>query len=98
MKKIKDAAIEVREYILKSEALFNTGNLKEALHLAKKAVEIEPENASAHSNLGAIYHQLGHLRNSIFHSEKACRLFYSNNQYNKSSFLSYKKSIQKYHY
>ena len=84
----KDATLEARGYILKSENMFNNGKLVEARLMATKAVEIDPENATAHSNLGAIFHKLGDMKNAIFHSEKASRLFYSSNQYNKSALMN----------
>ena len=93
MKKVRDTALEVLEYIQKSEILYKNGNLTESRRLAKKAVEMEPENATAQNNLGAIHYQLGDLKNAIYHSEKACRLYYANNQYNKSALMNYAASL-----
>ena len=89
----KDTTFEVSEYIRKATILYSSGKLTEAKRLAEKAVEIETENASAHSILGATYYGLGDMMNAVFHFERACRLFVANKEYNKPTMMNFANSL-----
>jgi MoaA/NifB/PqqE/SkfB family radical SAM enzyme len=59
---------------LKGECFFNQGDIDEALQSFKKAVEIDPDLASAHNNLGVCYWQKEEFEKAIEHFLKALEL------------------------
>jgi Flp pilus assembly protein TadD len=50
------------------------GNTQEAIRYFKKGVELQPENATAHFNLGLAYQRIGDIENATKHHDRALTL------------------------
>ena len=55
-------------------ALSNQGNLDEAIDCFRRAIELDPKNATAHSNLGVVLQDQGQLDEAIACLQKAIEL------------------------
>jgi len=56
------------------ENLFNKGNVEEALSAFTKAIEINPNYATAHKNVGVLYWQIGEIQKAVDHFGKALEI------------------------
>ncbi len=59
---------------LLGEDLFAKGYLNGALNAFAKALEISPNNAMVHNNLGVLYYQRGSIEKTLYHYKKAAEL------------------------
>jgi len=56
------------------ESLFAEGKLSEAISVFFKATKVDPENATAHNNLGVLYWQKGEDEKALVHFGKAMEI------------------------
>lgn len=57
-----------------STHFYNQDELEIGLYCARKAVEVEPEDAAAHGNLGVMYRRLGRYKDAFGHFKKSVDL------------------------
>ena len=71
LKKYPKSAIA---WIIKSTAVGVMGDMQKSLTYAQKAVELDPDNISAHINLGSILYTLGQFEKAIIEFETTLQL------------------------
>lgn len=64
----------VNEINRQGEDLFAAGRLEDSMSAFHKALEVDPDNAAAHNNVGVIYWQTGNKQMALHHFNEAIRI------------------------
>lgn len=75
LKRIREAFLDDVSHVRAGDAfLFRGGDVRNAIREYREALELNPKNAVAHSNLGGLLVTEGQLREGAFHLSEAIRL------------------------
>jgi tetratricopeptide (TPR) repeat protein len=72
-------------YLLQANNFARDGLWREAVDAYKKALAFEPDNSSAHRNLGIVYVKIGSYKDAAFHLEKSIDAY--NNNFDSNFYL-----------
>jgi glycosyltransferase involved in cell wall biosynthesis len=71
---VEDTQAKARELNQQGEDLFSKDNIEGALNAFTRAIEINPNFATAHNNLGVLYLQTGEAQKAVDHFAKALEI------------------------
>ena len=84
-KEMKKTNCSEHSYLsLKGNEQFSSGAINDALLKFNEIIEINPNDALAHHNLGDIWHKKGDLKKALSHYEKASSFQPNNNDFRKT--------------
>ncbi len=82
--KIANDADKTPDLNQQGEGLFEKGDLEGALRCFSNALEMEPESAIVHNNIGVLYYTQGDKEKALHHYEKASQIEPKNSNFRKN--------------